>query len=78
MRFNYKVLPLTTPHPAFPKDTSVWMPVLSVKINNPVTHSPPTKRFEAIVDSGAPDCYFHASIGQAIGLRIERGVLGDP
>lgn len=77
MRFNYKVVPLTTPHPAFPNDTSIWMPVLSVKIDNPATHSPPTKRFEAVVDSGAPDCYFHASIGRAIGLKIENGVKGD-
>lgn len=53
------------------------MPSLSVKIDNPVTHLPPTKRFEAIVDSGAPDCFFHASIGRAIGLEIENGVPGD-
>ena len=77
VRYNYKVVPLTTPHPAFPKESSVWIPILLAKIDNPATHSPPTKRFEAIVDSGAPDCYFHASIGRAIGLKIEKGVEGD-
>ncbi len=77
MRFNYKVVPLAEPHPAFPNDTSVWMPVMSIKIDNPATHSPPTKRFEVIVDSGAPDCFFHADVGRAIGLKIESGVQGD-
>ncbi len=26
------------------------------------------------MDSGAPDCYFHASVGRAIGIKIERGI----
>ena len=49
------------------------MPILNVSINNPTTHSPQTRRFEAVVDSGAPDCYFHGSIGRAIGLKIDKG-----
>ena len=53
------------------------MPILSVKIDNPATHSPPTPRFEAIVDSGAPDRFFHGSIGHSIGLKIDKGILGD-
>jgi hypothetical protein len=31
------------------------------------------ERFDAIIDSGASSCLFHASIGQAIGLDFERG-----
>jgi len=50
------------------------MPILNVRISNPATHSRPTSRFEAIVDSGAPDCYFHSDIGQAIGLKVDRGI----
>lgn len=74
MRVNYKILPLYPPDTAFPDQTSYWMPILNVSINNPATHSPQTRRFEAIVDSGAPDCYLHADIARAIGLNIERGV----
>ncbi|MCR4341554.1 MAG: hypothetical protein NUW01_16880 [Gemmatimonadaceae bacterium] len=77
MRFSYKVIPLQNPHPAFPKETSMWIPVLHVRINNSAKHSPPTKRFEAIVDSGAPECYFHADIGKAIGIRLEDGIASS-
>ena len=76
MRVNYKILPLTKPEPAFPGQTSYWMPILNISINNPATHSPQTRRFEAIVDSGAPDCYLHADIGRAVGLKIEKGIKG--
>lgn len=50
------------------------MPILDVRISNPTNHAQPTNRFEAIVDSGAPDCYFHADIGHAIGLKVDRGI----
>ena len=33
-------------------------------------------RFEAAVDSGSPYCYFHGSIGEAVGLNVERGIRG--
>ena len=32
------------------------------------------QRFEAFVDSGSPYCYFHSSIGKAIGIKIESGI----
>jgi hypothetical protein len=35
--------------------------------------APRSKRFEAIIDSGSSGCIFHASIGRAIGLDIEKG-----
>ena len=74
MRFPYKSWPLNPPHPAFPKEGTQWVPILHVKLNYPAKHSPPTRRFEAFVDSGSPDCFFHADIGRAIGIRIEDGV----
>lgn len=46
---------------------------MPVQLSNHVKHSPPTKRFEALVDSGASKCIFHAALGRAIGLQIERG-----
>jgi hypothetical protein len=35
-----------------------------------------SKRFEAIVDSGAPTCLFHGSIGAALGMKIDSGEEG--
>jgi hypothetical protein len=66
MRFPFKNYPL-------PKGEMSWWAVLRVQIANPAKHSPPTKTFEAIIDSGASECIFHSSIGKGIGLSIERG-----
>jgi hypothetical protein len=46
-----------------------------VNIALPARNSPRSKRFDAIIDSGASQCIFHASIGRAIGLEIEKGKL---
>lgn len=51
--------------------------VLPVKLSNPAKHSPPTRNFEAIIDSGASQCLFHSDIGEAIGLNIEKGTLQE-
>ena len=37
-------------------------------------HGAKSHRIEAIVDSGAHDCLFHAQIGEALGLKITKGV----
>lgn len=37
--------------------------------------APRSKRFEAIIDSGASRCIFHADIGRAIGLNISSGAV---
>jgi hypothetical protein len=47
---------------------------LNVNIALPTKNSPRTKRFEAVIDSGASRCIFHASIGRFIGLELEKGV----
>lgn len=44
-----------------------------VNIALPAKSSPRSKRFEAIIDSGASRCVFHADIGKAIGLDILQG-----
>jgi aspartyl protease len=38
---------------------------------------PPTKRFEALVDSGASRCIFHSSLGKAIGLDVAKGEVEE-
>lgn len=47
--------------------------MLLVQISNPATHSPPSKRFEAVLDTGAHQCVFHSDVGKAIGLKIDKG-----
>lgn len=44
-----------------------------VNIALPAKNSPRSKRFDAIIDSGASQCIFHSAIGRAIGLDIEKG-----
>lgn len=66
MRFAYKNLPTENG----PDD---WAAILQVQISNPAKHSPPCRKFEAIIDSGASFCVFHSSVGESIGLSIEKG-----
>jgi hypothetical protein len=51
--------------------------VLNVNIALQAKNAPRTKRFEAIIDSGASRCLFHSSIGRFLGLQIERGLVED-
>src|SRR3989442_568043 len=51
--------------------------IRSVNIALPAKNAPRTKRFEAVIDSGASRCIFHASIGRFIGLEIERGPVEE-
>ena len=52
--------------------------MLNVNIALPSKNAPPrTKRFEAVIDSGASRCIFHASIGRFIGLEIEEGTVEE-
>ena len=51
--------------------------MLSVSLALPAKNAPRTKRFEAIIDSGASRCMFHASIGRYIGLDIEKGEVEE-
>lgn len=46
-----------------------------VNIALPAKNSLRSKRFVAIIDSGASQCIFHAALGRAIGLEIEKGEL---
>ena len=51
--------------------------MLNVNIALPVENAPRTKRFEAVIDSGASRCIFHASIGRFIGLNIQSGTVEE-
>jgi hypothetical protein len=73
LHVTYKVWPTAAPHPAFP-GVLAWVPLLAVKIDYPAKHSPPSKRFEAVVDSGSQHTLFHSDIGKSIGIRVEKGI----
>ena len=49
-----------------------WSAVIKVQIALPKEGAPRTKRFEAVIDSGASRCIFHASIGEFLGLDIDK------
>jgi hypothetical protein len=66
VRFAYKNYPTS-------KGIDDWWAALPVQLSNPAKHSPPCRKFEAIIDSGAAMCIFHSSIGQSIGLNIQKG-----
>lgn len=68
LRFPYKVFPIKQPAPAFPGETFSWLPVIQVTL---IINHRPTKRFEAIVDSGAQGCLFHAAIATSCGLKLD-------
>lgn len=53
--------------------SSVYTVMLGISIALPKANAPRTKRFEAIIDSGATRCMFHADIGRFIGLDIKAG-----
>ena len=69
LKLPYKKYP--TP---FAKCGFYYSASVPVNIALPAKNSPRSKRFDAIIDSGASSCLFHASIGHAIGLEIEKGV----
>jgi hypothetical protein len=51
--------------------------ILPVNIALPHKNAPRSKRFEAIIDSGASICQFQSAIGRALGLDIEKGESKD-
>jgi hypothetical protein len=68
---------LKVPYQKYPDPQAIdgffYAAAIPVSIGLPAKNSPRSKRFEAIIDSGASQCIFHASIGRAIGLDIEKG-----
>lgn len=50
---------------------------LGVHIALPGKNAPRSKRFEAIIDSGANRTTIHADIGRALGLEVEKGIVDE-
>jgi hypothetical protein len=68
LRFPYQKYPDPQARGGF-----FYAATIPTSIALPAKNSPRSKRFDAIIDSGASQCIFHASIGRAIGLEIEKG-----
>lgn len=68
LKVPYKKYPDPEAHDGF-----FYEATIPVSIALPARNSPRSKRFDAVIDSGASQCIFHASIGRAIGLEIEKG-----
>jgi hypothetical protein len=63
------------PYKAFPDKyaTFLYSAMLPVHLALPHPNAPRTKRFEAVIDSGASRCIFHADIGRFLGLDMKMG-----
>jgi hypothetical protein len=48
--------------------------MLPGSLSLPIPNAPRTKRFEAVIDSGASRCIFHADIGRFMGIDVRSGI----
>ncbi len=62
--------PLIVPYRVFPDafGGDTWSAILNVQIALPSSSSPRTKRFEALIDSGASRCLFHSDFATHLGI----------
>lgn len=51
--------------------------MLKVQIARAEKNALRSKRFEAIIDSGASRCVFHSSIGEGIGIDVKAGSVEE-
>jgi hypothetical protein len=70
------VLSVRYPYKIFPLDDGSydWAPVLPMQISKASRVSP---MFQALLDTGATNCLFHASLGRMSGLDIESGEVAE-
>ena len=73
LRVSYRVIPVDDPPSGMPDHA--WVPILNVAVALMHKHTK-SRPFEAVVDSGSPFCFFHSSIGEALGMRIQSGTRG--
>ncbi|HKV92386.1 MAG TPA: retropepsin-like aspartic protease [Candidatus Angelobacter sp.] len=58
-----------------PSGSYIYTVILNVQIALPLPNAPRTKRFEAIVDSGATRCLFDADVATHLGLDFKSGEI---
>jgi hypothetical protein len=52
----------------------LYWAVLPVQIASAKSNAPRTKRFEAVIDSGATRCLFHANLASSLGIDLRSGI----
>lgn len=52
----------------------MYYAMMNVQIALTVPNAPRTKRFEALIDSGASRCMFHAGFAVFLGIDLESGI----
>ena len=67
---------MIVPYRVFPDGAGSYLywAALNVQIALPAPTAPRTRRFEAIIDSGATRCLFHAQIARHLGIDVSCGV----
>jgi hypothetical protein len=73
MEVPYKIYPASN-DPGYNGITQTWLPIVSVSLLVGHTKS---KRFDALINSGAFTTFFHADIGRAVSLKVETGEVGE-
>jgi hypothetical protein len=63
--FDYRKIP----NHAIPRKRWIKRPMLQVTLSNGSMH----QQIVCLVDSGADECLFHASIGRSLGIDLENG-----
>ena len=69
IRVPYKVYPVA----GRVGTAMTWVPILNVSV---IYKHARSKRLESYVDSGAPGCLFHSSVGKVLGMKVEEGIEG--
>jgi hypothetical protein len=64
------------PYRTFPDglDSHAYSAVIRVQLAPNSTHAVRTRRFEAIVDSGATRCHFHSGLAGYLGIDLRSGI----
>jgi hypothetical protein len=68
-------LPVKAPYRVYPDQHGgyIYQPVLNVNLALNKPNAPRTKRFEAVIDSGASRCVFHSEFAIILGIDLRSG-----
>lgn len=73
----FSVVVTQVPYREFPVaggDPIFWV-LLNIQLSQPACDVPRTMRTECIIDSGATDCLFDASLAEDLGIKLHSGRL---
>lgn len=71
MKKGYTRVPLDGASPAFKNETTVWLPLLNVRVG---CNHKQTPRVPAVVDSGSQCCLFKTDVAEYLGIDVKKGI----